>query len=213
MAVHGHGPWCRSGVRCWPRWPCWPCATPWDARSWSCCAPPTCATRWTETAASRRSPSTTPSTIQEQESAAAQVAGQQGHLLLPKVRSQLPLRQPPVSACEGTDARRLEDLDRSGSRHGAVIVDPTDKRKLRGFVHLPSYPAMADLPEPEDGRQGPVLRGQRLEPRAHGRVAGVSNPVQCRHRWDHRTTNGSRLPKRTARRRSSSQGPISSRPR
>ncbi|MBQ37336.1 MAG: hypothetical protein CME04_13185 [Gemmatimonadaceae bacterium] len=33
---------------------------------------------------------------------------------------------------------RLQDLDRSGSSHGVVIIDPTDRRNLRGFVHFPS---------------------------------------------------------------------------
>jgi len=38
---------------------------------------------------------------------------------------------------EELELLRLEDLDRSGSRHAVVIIDSTDKRALCGFVHFP----------------------------------------------------------------------------
>lgn len=38
---------------------------------------------------------------------------------------------------ETLELLRLQDFDRSGSKHAAVIIDSTDKQRLRGFVHFP----------------------------------------------------------------------------
>lgn len=47
---------------------------------------------------------------------------------------------------------RLQDLDASGRHHGVVIIDSTDKRNLRGYVHFPAHSSMYRWPLAQAGR-------------------------------------------------------------
>lgn len=84
---------------------------------------------------------------------------------------------------EELELLRLEDLDRSGSKHATIIVDSTDKRALRGFVHFPGSAQYGGVPAlPSMNIMAELAEYMRFETDLEARVY-AGNP------WNHRRRN------------------------